>query len=405
MSRFTIEEIVSQDKYGIVYRALDHERGTSVALRRFFPFGLDGGGLDAEEVISFRLASERLSTLQHPSFRAIFSGDADPIDGIPFIAAEWIAGDSLGKLTQGYKVDASIAIDVLQEALEVSLLLSSVLDDEAVWVDTALDSILIGLEGSERNVVFWLSPYKWLGGEFSSRKVSSVIELTENLLGWRGKIIGNQAGFGLGGWIKQLRANPNTSPSQALAALQAVIIEKNHPRPELRVERNPAVLQSQKQSRPAFHYTTFAYAFLLIIGLALLAYLAISFLQKNPQAQQTPAPIVQVNPSGIPIFSPNETERILALKGQKEAQLHGVLRGMQYSKSGKSLYFNFSEPYDGAQIRAVAHRASYQGNFDLQAYRHLIGKNVSFRGVLFREINRKFPYVKIRSETKIHPLE
>lgn len=405
MSRFTIEEIVSQDKYGIVYRALDHERGTSVALRRFFPFGLNGGGLDAEEIISFRLASERLSTLQHPSFRAIFSGDADPIDGIPFIAAEWIAGDSLRKLTQSFKVDASIAIDILQEALEVSLLLSSALDDEAIWVDTALDSILIGLEGSERNVVFWLSPYKWLGGEFSSRKVSSLIELTENLLGWRSKIIGNQAGFGLGGWIKQLRANPNTSPSQALASLQPVIIEKNHPRPELRVERNPAVLQSPVQTRPAFRYTTFAYAFLLITGLALLAYLTISFLQKNSQTQQAPVPIVHVNPSGVPIFSPKETERILAFKGQKEAELQGVLRGMQYSKSGKSLYFNFSEPYDGAQIRAVAHRSSYQGSFELEAYRYLIGKNVKFKGVLFREFNRKFPYVKIRREEHITPIQ
>jgi hypothetical protein len=405
MSRFIIEEIVSQDKYGIVYRAFDHECDTSVALRRFFPFGLDGGGLDAEEVISFRLASGRLSALRHPSFRSIFSGDVDPIDGIPFISAEWIDGDSLEKLRHGCKVEASIAIDILQEALEVSLLLSSVLGDEAVWVDTAIDAILIGSEDSERNMVFWLSPYKWLGGEFSSRKVSSLIELTENLLGWRGKLIGNQAGFGLGGWITQLRANPNTSPSQALAALQAVIIEKNRPRPELRVERNPVVLQSQKQTRPAFPYSTLAYTFLLLIGLALLSFFAISFLKKNAQAKQASAPIVQVHSNGIPIFSPHETEMILAIKGQKNAEVQGILRGLQYSKSGKSLYFNFSEPYDGAQIRVVAHRSSYRGNFDAQAYRYLIGKNVRFTGVIFREINRKFPYVKISSEEHMNPIQ
>ena len=70
MSSFEIEDIVSQDKKGIVFRAHDLEMGHAVALRRFFPFGQDGGGLKEEESVAFRIAAERLVGVSHPALRA-----------------------------------------------------------------------------------------------------------------------------------------------------------------------------------------------------------------------------------------------------------------------------------------------------------------------------------------------
>ena len=87
MSRFEIEDIVSQDKKGIVFRAHDLDRGHTVALRRFFPFGQDGGGLKDDESAAFRVAANRLLGVTHPSLRSVFSGAVDPIDEMPYIVA------------------------------------------------------------------------------------------------------------------------------------------------------------------------------------------------------------------------------------------------------------------------------------------------------------------------------
>ena len=87
MSRFEIEDIISQDKRGIVFRAHDAEMGHTVALRRFFPFGQHGGGLSTEEALAFRIAAQRLDGVSHESLRGISAASVDPIDGIPYVVA------------------------------------------------------------------------------------------------------------------------------------------------------------------------------------------------------------------------------------------------------------------------------------------------------------------------------
>ena len=47
IQRFTIEDLVAQNKAGVFYRAVDKTTDQTVGIRRFFPFGHDGGGLGA----------------------------------------------------------------------------------------------------------------------------------------------------------------------------------------------------------------------------------------------------------------------------------------------------------------------------------------------------------------------
>jgi hypothetical protein len=47
--RYEIEEMMSQDAHGVAFRARDREEKRDVVLRRFFPNGRDGGGLQPEE--------------------------------------------------------------------------------------------------------------------------------------------------------------------------------------------------------------------------------------------------------------------------------------------------------------------------------------------------------------------
>ncbi len=219
MKRFEIEDIVTQDKNGIIFRARDTETGRTVALRRFMPFGSSGGGLEPDETQAFASASERLSAVTHKALRAVIMGGSDPIDRVPYIAVEWVEGASLKSVMGDTTLDPGLVIDVLRIALEVSALVSHVLGEEAVWVETTVESIYIGAKDSGREFVFWISPYKWLGAEFESRKLSSIVDLGEELTGWKGKLVANKAGHGLGGYLKWLKSNPDARIHEALEML------------------------------------------------------------------------------------------------------------------------------------------------------------------------------------------
>ena len=250
MSRFEIEDIVEQDKHGVVFRAHDTESGDIVALRRFLPFGPDGGGLEKEEAAAFKIASKRLAEVSHIALRSVIVGSVDPIDGIPFLVTEWVDGTSLGKILAGEKLDHSLVIDVLRIALEVSVVLSNVLGEEAVWVETEVESIIVGTKDSDRGFTFWICPFKWLGSEPETRKLSSIVNLCEELAGWKRKVLSDQAGHGLGRWIKWLKKNPEASLGEALAMLESSTAHEPPPAETKPVERtiNPQSLQLKQPS-------------------------------------------------------------------------------------------------------------------------------------------------------------
>jgi hypothetical protein len=134
--RFQIEDLIIQDASGVVFRALDTETGRTVALRRFFPFGAHGGGLLDDEQTAYNIALDRLAGLNHPRCARSICGGCDPVDGIPFIATEWIEGDLLEPVLQRGPLPTEAAVELITQALEVCELLSHVLAEEAVWVET-----------------------------------------------------------------------------------------------------------------------------------------------------------------------------------------------------------------------------------------------------------------------------
>lgn len=221
--RFQIEDLIVQDASGVVFRALDNQTGRLVALRRFFPFGANGGGLLEEEQAAYNIALDRLAGLHHPSLRSVISGGCDPVDGMPFIATEWIEGDLLEPILQRGPLPAEVAAQLLTQALEVSELLSHVLAEEAVWVETDPQTIVLGSAESDRGFTFWISPLKWLGGNEESRSLKSIVELAELVMGWQGMIVHDESGRGLGAWFNWLRGAENPSLSEVRENLAAAI--------------------------------------------------------------------------------------------------------------------------------------------------------------------------------------
>jgi hypothetical protein len=230
--RFTIEDLVAQNEWGVVYRAIDTETGQTVGIRRFFPFGHDGGGLDSEEQIAYAIAIERLAGIRHAAMRSIIWGGCDPVDQMPCIVTEWIEGFSLGGYTEHAPLKHADAIQILTHALEVCEVLSELFAEEAVWIETDLESIIVGQEGSGRGATFWISPLRWLGSEKHKGGMGAIIQLTEEIMHWQGVLIPNEAGGGLGAWLKWLRQESESMTlHQAREMLSAAIGMEPPPSP------------------------------------------------------------------------------------------------------------------------------------------------------------------------------
>ena len=219
MDRFEIEDIVSQDARGIIFRARIRPESTPVNIRRFFPFEGGAEGLEKDEGAAFSLAASRIAALDHPALLSVIEGSIDPIDGIPYLVCEWIDGEKLSDLIAREKLDPTIITYAMQLAIGASLAISDVLGEEALWVETDLDSVLFHNTEDGLNFTFWISPLKWLGGDAHQRNLSELVTFGESLAGWSNKLVSDQAGNGLGGWFKWIKANPDIGLREAMESL------------------------------------------------------------------------------------------------------------------------------------------------------------------------------------------
>ncbi|MES2996843.1 MAG: hypothetical protein V4733_08540 [Verrucomicrobiota bacterium] len=207
IKRFQIDDILNQDAHGIIYRCNDILTGKTVALRRFFPFGPDGDGLSPDEQAAYNVALSRLAEISHPHLRRIVTGGCDPVDGMPFIVAEWLEEPTLMEIVEANPLPAAEVFTMLGQALDACEALSSVLATEALWIDVDPASI-VRSEGNGPPVFsFWISPLKWLGNDETARGFDGLIDLVQKSLKWKRGPVTDQMGNGLGGWISWLKRN------------------------------------------------------------------------------------------------------------------------------------------------------------------------------------------------------
>lgn len=249
MQRFKIEDLVVQDASGVVFRAIDSETGQLVAVRRFFPYGASGSGLSPEEQREYGASVSRLAKVTHPALRTIVCGGCDPVDGMPFVATEWIEGSALQTFLGTRPLSQPEAISLISQALEVCQALSDALGAEGVWVETDLHTIIIGAEETRRPVTFWISPLKWLGVGDGQRGLEPLIGLTTSVMGWGGKPVSNPGATGLGTWLKWLQGAATTATLQEARERLAASTGSAPPQPVKRTVRmatRPVLLGKKK---------------------------------------------------------------------------------------------------------------------------------------------------------------
>lgn len=424
--RFQIEDLISQDASGVVFRALDTETGRPVALRRFFPFGANGGGLLDEEQTAYNIALGRLAGLNHPALRSVISGGCDPVDGIPFIATEWIEGDLLEPILQRCPLPAEAAVELLTQALEVCELLSQVLAEEAVWVETDPQTIVLGNAESGRGFTFWISPLKWLGGNEESRGLHSIIELTEQVMGWQGMIVNDQAGRGLGAWLKWLRGAQNPNLREVRENLAAAVGTEPPTAAKQLVAKATRPL-ARKSSKIAV-FTGLGLAFILIglCGWLLTrnpAALAMTDLEAphstvsvaNQRAEELSAQAAQAGRERDELLAEQQAALdkqggvfsidqgdLLALQKGLPARLGGRIAKIESSQSGATLYLYFSQEPAANEPRAAVLLKSAP-DLDRPSLEAFIGKEVSLTGKVTLERGR--PQITITSRSDIQLIE
>lgn len=268
--RYEILDILAQDASEVVYEARDRETDQRVVLRRFFPFGADGGGLESEERTAYDVAIRRLKRATHPALRRVLDGGTDPIDGIPFLITEWMEGRQLSQSLADHPLNAAAARALADLALQTSIALSQVFGEEAIWIETNTRSIYLNDSNPQHPVSFRISPFRWLGGGHRKHSLTPLLEMVEEITGWHGRLISGNAGGGLGAWIKELRKRADSwSLAEAHEALRSCPIQ-NHP-PEtgnsiLPAPVNtltPAAPPSRPRSHPSWVIAGLAVAILL----------------------------------------------------------------------------------------------------------------------------------------------
>lgn len=455
--RFQIEDLVAQDSLGVVFRALDTETNSLVAVRRFFPFGADGGGLNRDEDIAYGIAVSRLAGLNHPSMRAVVFGGCDPIDGMPFIATEWVEGKSLNFFLKSKQLTPAHAISLIKSALEICELLSELLAEQGVWVETDTQTIIVGTADSGRGVTFWISPLKWLGHHGEPHSLDAIVALTEEIMGWQGQAVSDQAGRGLGGWLKWLR---NSSKTATLSEAREMLVASTGiepPTPSKNFVRSstagPAVpMQTIKSPRKKSVNGTAVTIVLLVLiagglgawaffrkdpndpkfrgGLAELAAevsresaktnasspnapspdglseemrevaAAMKEAPAQPEEKKKPEPIAKSAPG---VYSPDDSQ--ITQQEGREVIVEGVFENIGYSKTGKTLYILFSKTSSKNATRGAILTSNKSSDLSEKALTALLGKKIQLRGILnvqtYSGLNRPEVNLKDRAAIKV----
>jgi hypothetical protein len=450
-----IEDLVVQNDTEVVFNAIDRTTGKPVMLRRFFPYGSNGRGLLDGERKVFERVINALIGIDHPGLCPVLAGGVDPVDGFPFMAVEQVAGDPLDVRLQRGLLRPAETIELLVVLLEVAIVVSAALGRDGLWLETATPAILWADGENRVSPVFRVAPARclWMGEEWQA--AHELIGLTEAVLGWQGVMVPDQAGDGLGAWIKELRAHPAATLAELRESLATATRQKTPPVPQVSKKpgsRPPVPLKPLPKRRSKLPLVA------SMAGLALMAGggtwwfvtrathdMTLAKQPKNPAPshsdQQLPAasaisrprsspaplPVESVRSSEPPappavierpdpprrvdpatavgggggVFQADEIEAIMA-RFHHEVVMEGVVVRVALSGNRKIWYLEFSQSQPPDKARAFLPVAGAVPENDLEQVKSLVGKRIRVRGTVDSEIvgRKKIRRPKVLMKTR-----
>lgn len=380
IQRFQIEDIVIQDSSGVVFRALDAETGLHVALRRFFPNGPQGPGLSEYERVVYGELISRLSEISHTSLRSVIAGGYDPVDGMPYIATEWVEGTRLEKQIEASPLSGKEAVALLDSALEVSQVVSDFIGHESIWVETDPRAIVVARKKDQRGFTFWISPMQWLGSRADRRGFHSIALLADEVV-WQNASRDSRP---LRRWARWLRKNATTTSLQEARERLAHAYDVPPGRGFRRIRMSAANV-----------FLAFA-ATLFLATCGWSGWMLLKHQVANPEEQTPPSPVMA---------SSTDRDALLTREGQK-VTMTGPCYGVQISSDGTGLQLLFSPSEDRDAARAELPRTAHCKTHELDV-EPLIGKSLRVHGTVVIEstTNARRPVVMLESQRAIEVTE
>ena len=201
-----IRHPLSEDEAGVVYSARD-AAGNRLNLRKPKADGPEGKSLNPEEEEAYQGAVSKLSAIHHPSLFQVVSGHTDPEDELPFLTIKPVDGEILSEKLKSGPLSVETTTALLTQALEACDLVSHLLGEEGVWIETQPENILIIEEHHAPRFIFWPAPLKAVCAHGKSGDFGSIIELTERVLDWKDREVDEREGGHLQLWLKWMKTD------------------------------------------------------------------------------------------------------------------------------------------------------------------------------------------------------
>ena len=262
--------MLSQDATRVVFLASEEGSGERVALRRFISADEGESGRDG-----FLDAIASISRLRHPSLRSVVEGGVDPVDGVPFVATEWVEGEILGELLENAVLSEDDGIVMVFQALDLLGAVQSHSGTKANWLEFRADDIIVRQTGEGPCFTFWTTLARWLSEQDGKEAVGELASLA-------GRCCGMSAGASppdsrLGEWLRYVRDN-EPSVAEAMGALKAIaqmehksaaptrVLTKNpFPNPAPAIRPGPASLAVKPRSPATGLIVTLSIAAVLVV--------------------------------------------------------------------------------------------------------------------------------------------
>ncbi len=256
-----IIEALYEDTSGVVYRARDGA-GNKVHLRK----PKEQRERAAADQLACQTAVERLQGIHHASLHGLVSGGCDPEDDQPFVAIKPVEGTHLAQKIKSGPISVELATTLISQALEASELLSHLLADDGVWIETSPESILFIDKHEEPLFMFWPSPLKAKREDARKQSFQDLVDIAEQALHWTGREADGREGGHLQMWLKWLKETDEyvqvREAREMIAAAAGIeppdslekLVEDAHHKPEhsLNLSKWSQLLQRQVPKMPLF---------------------------------------------------------------------------------------------------------------------------------------------------------
>ncbi len=414
---------MAQDSSRVVYRARDRQSGGIVAIRRLLPTGRGGEGYDERQAEEFTAAVQALAGVECPGLRHPVAWGLDPVDRLPFVASEWVDGETLAKQLDGGSLSVKTGWFLAESALAAQIAVDTT--GQGWQIDTSVESVVVADSEESFQFSFWVSPFP--GASASIEMVRNLIPLIELAMGWQGRMPTASAGDGLAGWIRMVRQHKmDASDARHVLSETRQQADDAHPAsgavPSGKLAEMPPVvrggLQPRRSSSRAWVAAVFILGFVALGGgwwlwrqahpdrTALVntspdrkgarGDAAASAPGHHPILAEQPTLAEQVNARAAKlakmaaqgnledavddrVFGPSDGTLLHNFIG-REVAFKGVLRSVDDSGSGKTRYLEFSDDRGVNDFCGYLKTKGAAAGLSKPALKSLIGRKIVIRG-------------------------